>query len=106
MKRDYTKEHTDSGMLTLKPISKIAALQVYNFQTKTWINVELGNSNSNLMVAFVGEELAYLSKNQYQASIHRVATDSSNISEDNTHFTSISTAGRSQKNASACIWII
>jgi len=74
--KDHTREHTDSGILTLKPLSEIAALQVYQWNERTWVNVEIPSSEKcrkNSLVILVGEELSYLTNGMFKAAIHRVA---------------------------------
>jgi len=73
--KDHTREHTDSGILTLKPLSEIAALQLYRWSDRQWINAELpsGKTGKTTMIVLVGEELAYLTNGYFKAAIHRVA---------------------------------
>eukprot|EP01124_Arcella_intermedia_P018759 TRINITY_DN2589_c0_g1_i1.p1 TRINITY_DN2589_c0_g1~~TRINITY_DN2589_c0_g1_i1.p1 ORF type:complete len:322 (+),score=49.78 TRINITY_DN2589_c0_g1_i1:48-1013(+) len=72
--KDHTREHTDSGLLTIKPLSEIAALQIMRWTDKQWVDAEVHTRAKNKipLVVLVGEELAYLTKGYFKAAIHRV----------------------------------
>jgi len=70
-RRDYKQPHTDSSIITLKPISNVAGLQILNHSTGEWNNLE-GSDHKNKFIVFAGEELAYHTKGKISASVHRV----------------------------------
>jgi len=73
--KDHTREHTDSGILTLKPLSEIAALQIMRWSDAKWVDAEVRNKNTDKcpIIILVGEELGFLSNGYFKAAIHRVA---------------------------------
>jgi len=75
--KDHTREHTDSGILTLKPLSEIAALQIMRLSDGKWVDAEVRNNNKNMekfpIIILVGEELGFLTNGYFKAAIHRVA---------------------------------
>jgi len=73
--KDHTREHTDSGLLTLKPLSEIAALQIMRWSDSKWIDAEVRTKSTDKLpiIILAGEELAYLTEGYFKAAIHRVA---------------------------------
>jgi len=73
--KDHTREHTDSGILTLKPLSEIAALQIMRWSDGQWVDAEVHKKTSDKVpiILLVGEELGFLTKGFFKAAIHRVA---------------------------------
>jgi len=77
--KDHTREHTDSGLLTLKPLSEIAALQILRWSDHCWVDAEIQRESESgfPVIILAGEELSFLTNGYFKAAIHRVAFQSS-----------------------------
>jgi len=73
--KDYKQPHTDSSILTLKPVSSVSGLQVLCHKTSKWVDVETGfqERSQNKFIVFAGEELTFHTKGLIPASVHRVS---------------------------------
>ena len=68
--------HADLGLLTLSPAPTTPGLCVYDVETLTWRDSELGLGDAEITI-FAGEQLALLSGGRIPAPIHRVPPTSS-----------------------------
>ena len=89
-------EHLDPGLFTLKPLSAVPGLEVFDHSLDAWVSVArevavaaataAANSNSNKkknstnssgaaqpLIIFGGETLQAMSEGRFRAALHRVA---------------------------------
>eukprot|EP01088_Endostelium_zonatum_P009832 TRINITY_DN23152_c0_g1_i1.p1 TRINITY_DN23152_c0_g1~~TRINITY_DN23152_c0_g1_i1.p1 ORF type:complete len:388 (-),score=62.12 TRINITY_DN23152_c0_g1_i1:12-1175(-) len=66
------KIHTDIGLLTLIPVTKVPQLQILDTLTFDWLHVELAGDYRDELIVFGGETLEYLTSYYYQAPVHKV----------------------------------
>lgn len=73
--------HTDSGIISLIPVSAVPALDFLDQTLNQWIAIEkviqeqapaLGLSHFDLVVVMAGDTLEWLAKNSFKAGMHRV----------------------------------
>ena len=74
--QDHSEEpckiHTDIGLLTLIPVTKVPQLQILDQLTFEWLHIELVGDHRDEIIVFGGETLEHLTGYFYQAPIHRV----------------------------------
>lgn len=63
-------DHTDSGLLTIAPLSSTPALEVREFDTLAWTPIEHELEERDVLV-FVGETLSRISNNWFPSALHR-----------------------------------
>jgi len=63
--------HKDMGIISFIPVADVPGLQIMDYQTVSWVDIECVAEKSEVVV-IIGETLDRLSAAYYPASVHRV----------------------------------
>ncbi len=85
------EDHTDFGLLTIVPVSRVPGLQLWKQDAQEWMAVEeiyrQDETEGMKLVVFCGETLQHATNGYFKAARHRVLLDASSSSSSYTEDT-------------------